>query len=231
MFADVAVYNRTVMTATQLPMVIDKAINAAYEKRDPAVVIIPKDLGWQEIDEYISSTGLYREHTWERPAAADEVQAAADMLIEAKRPYIYFGQGAKGTANELRELSDLLQVPLGSTYLAKPIIEGDEQAWMGSTGRVATKPSVDGAYHADSVLFIGTNFEFPMFNPEARFIDVNLRRAVLGDRHPAYLGIVADAPTFLRQLLAEVKTRKEAGVDLSSAHQGWYDALVADRAE
>lgn len=232
MFADVAVYNRTVMTPAQLPMVIDKAIAAAYEKRGPAVVVIPKDLAWAEVeDTYVSSAGVYREVAWERPAAHDDVVAAADLLIGARRPYIYFGQGAKGAADELRELSDLLQVPLGSTYLAKPILEGDEKAWMLSTGRVATKPGVDGAFHADAVVFIGTNFEFPMFNPKATFVDVNIRPSVIGDRHPAYLGILADAPTFLRQLLAEVKARKAAGEDLTSAHRAWYDAMVEDRAE
>lgn len=231
-FADVSVYNRTVMTAAQLPMVIDKAISAAYEKKGVAVVVIPKDLAWAEIeDTYIPSAGTFSAAHWDRSAREEDVKKAADLLIHGKRPYIYFGQGAKGAADELRELSDLLQVPLGSTYLAKPILEGDEKAWMLSTGRVSTKPGVEGARFAEEVLFIGTNFEFPTFNPNATFIDVNLRPSVLGDRHPAYLGVLADAPTFLRQLLAEVRKRKEQGEDLTSAHQLWYNAMVRNRAQ
>lgn len=42
MFADATVYNRTVMTAEQLPLVIDTAIRTAYAKRGPAVVVLPK---------------------------------------------------------------------------------------------------------------------------------------------------------------------------------------------
>ncbi|XCB29888.1 thiamine pyrophosphate-dependent enzyme [Arcanobacterium hippocoleae] len=102
---------------------------------------------------------------------------------------------------------------------------------MLSTGRVATKPGVEVAHTADSVLFIGTNFEFPMFNSEAKFIDVNLRPSVIGDRHPAYLGVLADARIFLRQLLTEVQDRKAAGVNLTSAHDRWYDAAVENRRE
>lgn len=231
-FSDVAVYNRTVMTAAQLPMVIEKAITTAYEQRGVAVVVIPKDLAWAEIeDDYVTSAGSYAEPQWERPARDEDVKKTADLLITAAKPLIYFGQGAEGAADELRELSDILAVPLASTYLAKPILEGDEKAWMLSTGRIATKPGVEAARYADSVLFIGTNFEFPMFNPDATFIDVNLRPSVIGDRHRAHLGIIADAPAFLRQLLAEVKARKEAGADLVSAHTAWYEAMIEDRAE
>lgn len=55
-FTDVAVYNRTVMTAEQMPHVVDEAIRQAYKYSGVAVVTIPKDLGWQPIeDNYVSS--------------------------------------------------------------------------------------------------------------------------------------------------------------------------------
>ncbi|CCI62665.1 pyruvate oxidase [Streptococcus dysgalactiae subsp. equisimilis AC-2713] len=51
MFEDVAIYNRTVMTAEQLPYVVDEAIRQAYAHKGVAVVTIPKDLGWQDIED------------------------------------------------------------------------------------------------------------------------------------------------------------------------------------
>lgn len=42
MFADVSVYNRTVMTAEQMPAVVDEAIRQAYAKRGVAVIPFPK---------------------------------------------------------------------------------------------------------------------------------------------------------------------------------------------
>lgn len=231
-FADVAVYKRTVMTAKQLPMVIDKAISTAYEKQGVAVVVIPKDFAWAEIeDDYIPSAGVYIQPDWDRPARDEDVKKVADLLINSEKPYIYFGQGVEGAADELREISQLLQVPLGSTYLAKPVFEGDEPAWMLSTGRLSTKPGVEFAAFSEDVLFIGTNYEFPSFNPEGRFMDVNLRPSVIGDRHPAILGVLADAPTFLRQLLAHLKERVAAGEDLTSKHQAWYNAALEARRE
>ncbi|MCS4533352.1 pyruvate oxidase [Neisseria montereyensis] len=234
MFADAAVYNRTVMTAEQLPQVVDTAIRQAYEKKGPAVVVIPKDFGWTEIDDnYVSSAQKYGTPQWQLPAKDEDVEEVLNLLEKAKRPIVYFGQGAKGAADELRELAKLLKLPMPATYLAKGILEGGEEFYMLSTGRVATKPGVDVARAADFVLFVGTNFEFPMFSPEATFVDVNLKPSVIGARHQTKLGIIADAPTFLRQLIAAAKKRYgEDGADYNNKginHDAWYAAAVEDK--
>ncbi len=146
---------------------------------------------------------------------------------------MYFGRGVAGVANELRELAQLLKLPMPATYLAKGILEGDEDFYMLSTGHVATKPGVDVARAADFVLFAGTNFEFPMFSKDATFVDVNLRPSTIGARHETKLGIIADVPTFLRQLIAAAK--KRYGNDGSGYatrginHDAWYEAAVEDK--
>lgn len=50
MFADVSIYNRTVMSPESLPHVVDEAIKAAYKFKGVAVVTIPVDYGFAEID-------------------------------------------------------------------------------------------------------------------------------------------------------------------------------------
>lgn len=239
MFASSAVYNRTVMTPEQLPEVIDTAIRKAYELKGPAVIVIPKDFGWVEIeDNYVSSAQKYSTPQWQLPANEEDVEKVLDLLEQSSRPIVYFGRGAQGAADELRELAALLKLPMVSSYLAKGILEGDEEFYMLSTGRVATKPGVDVARAADFVLFTGTNFEFPMFSEEATFVDVNLNPSVIGARHQTKLGILADVPTFLRQLLNAAKKRYgEDGANYASArarqqdsdYQAWYAAAVEDK--
>jgi len=229
-FADVAVYNRTVTTAEQLPHVIDAAIRQAYDRKGVAVVVIPRDLGWAQIpDDYVSSAGSYVQPTWTLGPRAEDVEQALELIAAAQRPIIYFGRGAEGASNELRELSELLQLPLVSTYLGKGILPDDYPGYMISTGRVATKPGTDVSRAADLVLFIGTNFEFgsSMFHPEASFIDVNLDTTSIGARHATTLGVRADATVFLRELLSLARSRAEAGVD----HSGWYRSALDDKQE
>jgi len=51
MYNGIAVYNKRVAYAEQLPKVIDEACRAAVSKKGPAVVEIPVNFGFQEIDE------------------------------------------------------------------------------------------------------------------------------------------------------------------------------------
>ncbi|PNK61173.1 pyruvate oxidase [Psychrobacter sp. FDAARGOS_221] len=234
MFSSASVYNRTVMTPEQLPQVVDTAIRKAFAKKGPAVVVIPKDFGWAQIeDNYVSSAQKYSTPQWQMPAKKEDVEATLDLLEKAQRPIIYFGRGAQGAADQLRELATILKLPMVSSYLAKGILEGDEEFYMLSTGRVATKPGVDVARAADFVIFAGTNFEFPMFSEEATFVDVNLQPSVIGARHQTKLGILADVPTFLDQLIKAAKARYgNDGAqfnDKAINHDAWYDAAVEDK--
>lgn len=235
-FADVAVYNRTVMTAEQLPAVVDAAIRHAYDRRGVAVVVIPRDLGWEQIDDdYVSSAGAYVQPEWTMGPRSEDVDHALDLIASARRPVIYFGRGADGAAGELRALSELLQLPLMSTYLAKGILSDDYPGYMISTGRVSTKPGTDVGHAADLILFVGTNYEFGgfMFNPDASFIDVNLDPTSIAARHATVLGIRADAPEFLRALLAAARSRLVTGVERAgwADPSGWYGAALQDKRE
>ena len=229
-FEDVAVYNRTVMTAEQLPAVVDAAIRHALAAKGVAVVVIPKDLGWKQIeDNYVSSASAWHEPEWKLPPSAEDVEKTLDMILAAERPVIYFGQGTRGHGAQLTELSELLGTPLVSTYLGRGVINDDFPAYMQSVGRVATKPAEDVARTMDMMVFLGTNYEFGArhFNPAAKFVDVNIDPTVIGARHAAEIGIRADAGEFLDALLAAAKARNlEAG----TLHTAWYQAAKDVRA-
>ena len=90
----IAVYNKRVAYAEQLPKVIDEACRAAVSKKGPAVVEIPVNFGFQEIDEnsYYGS-GSY-ERSFIAPALNEvEIDKAVEILNNAERPVIYAGYG------------------------------------------------------------------------------------------------------------------------------------------
>lgn len=113
------------------------------------------------------------------------------------------------------------------------MLDDDEASYMVSTGRVATKPAADVGRTADLLLFVGTNYEFGahMFSPDARFIDVNLDPSTIGARHRVEVGIRADARTFLRQLLAEARSREEAHTLAGVDHSAWLAAAREDKSQ
>ncbi len=85
-FADVSVYNRTVMTPQSLPHVVDEAIKAAYEHKGVAIVTIPVDLGFEEIDEQPFSTAHTHKTSVILPEEKD-LLAALPYLEKAKNQF------------------------------------------------------------------------------------------------------------------------------------------------
>ncbi|NLC24311.1 MAG: pyruvate oxidase, partial [Oxalobacter sp.] len=104
MFADVSVYNRTVMTPESLPHVVDEAIRRAYEYKGVAVVTVPVDFALVDIPDVPVSTAANHRSGVLMPDAAD-VDAAILLMAQAQRPVLYVGQGARGGAEEIMALS------------------------------------------------------------------------------------------------------------------------------
>ncbi|GAA2180100.1 pyruvate oxidase [Brooklawnia cerclae] len=202
-FADVAVFNRTATTAEGLPKLIDEAIRQAYTHKGVSVVTIPKDLAWTEIDDAVPTSAPY----WRTPLLPQPdpaaIRDALDVLSTAKAPLLYFGVGAKHAREELIELSDKLKLPMVSTHPAKGIVEDSHPAFLGSAGRVATKPAVEAGANADVILWVGNDIPFAQVvaNPEAKIIQVDIDPAKFGKRLPLVVPIQADAKATLRALI------------------------------
>ncbi|MGY4789752.1 pyruvate oxidase [Pediococcus pentosaceus] len=221
-FTDVAVYNRTVMTAEQMPHVVDEAIRQAYKYSGVAVVTIPKDLGWQPIeDNYVSSANLYQAPILPEPDVK-QVDEALEILSNAKHPVMYIGQGTRGAGSDIIALSEKLHIPIVTSALAKGIVPDSYKANMGSAGRVATKPGVEVLQAADAVMFVGSDFPFqPYFvAPDAKYIQVDIDASKFGRRHVVNLAILADSHKFLKVMLEKAET---------TAESKWYKAALENK--
>lgn len=220
MFADVAVYNRTVMTSESLPHVIDQAIKHAYKEQGVAVVTIPVSLGWEDIPDTFESTAASYRVNYPQPAAKD-VAETLRLIGEAKRPIMYIGLGAKGATEEVETFAKMYKLPIASSAPAKGIIPDDNPAYLASAGRVATKPSVEALQHADLILFMGSDFPFAkyFFDPQATLIQVDIDNTKFGKRHRTDLPILADVKATLQALIAAGTEQPETG---------WYKANIAN---
>ncbi|WP_102115581.1 pyruvate oxidase [Lactiplantibacillus plantarum] len=220
-FDDVTVWNRTAMTAESLPMMTDEAIRQAYAHNGVAVLTIPKDFGWAEIEDNFETNASV--HTVNYPApTAESVADAVKLIKAAKSPMIYFGVGAKDAAEELKAASEKFKMPLVSSVLAKGIIEDDYPAYLGSTGRVAPKPGAEIGFSTDLILWVGNNVPFSifLFNKKAKVIQIDIDSEKFGKRHHTNVAIQADA----RKALAAINAAGEARDD-----SAFYDAAVADK--
>ncbi|WP_420063106.1 pyruvate oxidase [Leuconostoc lactis] len=220
MYESIAVYNRRVATAEQLPHLVDDAIRTAIAKRGVAVLEVPADFGFTEIDAdalYYSplySSGLtYKEY---RSAPVDEadIDAAVELLNQAKRPIIYAGIGTMGHGPAVQELSRKLKAPIITTGKNFETFEWDFEGFTGSTFRVGWKPANEAVLEADTVLFVGTNFPFSevegTFRNVKKFIQIDSNPAMLGKRHRNDVAILGDAGDAITAILDKVTAVPES---------------------
>ncbi len=222
-FDPVAVWNHQIKRADQIPGMMDEAIRQAYAKMGPAVLILPKDFGWDKISDNFRVN--YDAHAVSPNYAApkkESVDAAVKLLKEAKNPVVYYGLGVKGAGKELKEFADKFKTPLMSSVLAKGIVEDKFPAYMGSIGRVAPKPSNDIQTHADLVVWVGNDTPFSLFffNPKAKVIQIDVDSEALGKRHAVDVPILADGKKTLQAIIDAGEERSESPL---------YKAAIADR--
>ena len=209
MYNGIAVYNKRVAYAEQLPKVIDEACRAAVSKKGPAVVEIPVNFGFQEIDE----NSYYGSGSYERrfiaPALNEvEINKAVEILNNAERPVIYAGYGGVKAGEVITELSRKIKAPIITTGKNFEAFEWNYEGLTGSAYRVGWKPANEVVFEADTVLFLGSNFPFAevyeAFKNTEKFIQVDIDPYKLGKRHALDASILGDAGQAAKAILDKV---------------------------
>ena len=222
-FDPVAVWNHQIKRADQIPSMMDEAIRQAYAKKGPAVLILPKDFGWDKIDDNyrVNYNAMQAVPNYAAPKK-DEVEAAVKLLEEAKNPVVYFGLGMKGHGDVLEKFAEKFKTPLMSSVMAKGVVEDKCPAYMGSIGRVAPKPSDDIQTHADAVIWVGNDSPFSLFffDPKAKVVQIDVDSEKLGKRHAVDVPILADGAKTLQAMIDAGQAREESPL---------YKAAIADR--
>ncbi|MGH2119120.1 pyruvate oxidase, partial [Aerococcus sp. L_32] len=215
MYDHIAVYNRRVAYAEQLPKLVDEAARMAIAKRGVAVLEVPGDFAKVEIDndQWYSSANSLRKYEPIAPAAQD-IDAAVELLNNSKRPVIYAGIGTMGHGPAVQELARKIKAPVITTGKNFETFEWDFEALTGSTYRVGWKPANETILEADTVLFAGSNFPFSevegTFRNVDNFIQIDIDPAMLGKRHHADVAILGDAGLAIDEILNKVDAVEES---------------------
>jgi acetolactate synthase I/II/III large subunit len=174
-----------------------------------------------------------------RPAqsagSASDVEAAARVLVEARRPVIYAGQGTlyAEASDDLVELSELLQVPVATTLEGKSAFPEDHPLSLGAAGVSLTGPGVQWIRDADLLLGVGAGLSrhgmYPTIPPGKTIVQITNDHRDFNKGYPTDFPILGDAKLVLRQLIDAVKdlvgTRRAEDrtvqTELAKARDAW----------
>jgi acetolactate synthase-1/2/3 large subunit len=226
-----------------LPLALRQATTTMLSGRPgPVNIDIPFNLFQEEADVEIEppSGG----HNLRRSGASpDDIVQAADMLLAAERPVLFIGHGVtlSEAATELTELAHRYSLPVISSPNGMGCIPMGDDLSLGFIGRNGVYPANQAGRHADLVVAVGARFDdrsasswIPGYSwnfPHTKLIHVDVDHAELGRNFPPTLGILADAKTFLRQILDELGKKAAPGetrtgawlAEIRAWRQEWHD--------
>jgi acetolactate synthase-1/2/3 large subunit len=217
-----------------LPLALRQAMTAMLSGRPgPVNLDVPFNL-FQEDDDVAVPPAAPAHGSQRSGAGPEQIAAALDMLLAAKRPVLFIGHGV--TLSEASEELTLLVNTLGLPVISSPngmgAFDMTQALSLGFIGRNGAYPANEAGRRADLVLAIGARFDdrsasswIPGYSwnfPHTKLIHVDVDWEELGRNYPPDLGILADARTFLRQVLAELPRRPARPGD---ALKGWHGEI------
>ena len=192
---------------------IPGAIAAAYEiagtgRPGPVLVDITKD-AQQAVAPFVWPPKIdlpgYRPVT---KAHGKQIQAAAALLAEAKKPVLYVGGGVvRGrAAAELLELAESTGAPVVTTLMARGAFPDSHPQHLGMPGMHGTVPAVLALQEADLIVSLGARFDdrvtgkAALFAPHAKVVHVDIDPAEISKIRTADVPIVGDVRDVLTDL-------------------------------
>jgi acetolactate synthase-1/2/3 large subunit len=222
----------------ETPNVLRRAFTRLRNGRGgPCLVEIPSDIFNEEVPEPLDYMPVVSTRYGPDPV---DVERAAAMLAEAKRPVIYAGTGVHWARAwpQLRALAELLAAPVTTSLGGKSAFPETHPLSAGSGGVAApaTMPHVLKA--ADVILGVGCSFtesSFAVPMPKGkRIIHATLDPNHLNKDVPIELGLIGDAALTLEALIAALKDRiREArdgaavAAEIAAVRRPWLERWSA----
>jgi acetolactate synthase-1/2/3 large subunit len=230
--AQVAKTTEPVTSADEVPNIMRRAFTQLRNGRGgPCVVEIPTDVFNEEMSGELDYTPVSAARYGPDPA---DVAKAAEILVAAKHPVIYAGQGIHYAEAwpQLAQLAELLAIPVCTSLGGKSAIPEDHPLSLG-TGGLAHPKAVHQFLHAADVIFgVGCSFtetSFGIAMPKGkRFIHSTLDPVDLNKDIAAELCLLGDAALTLDALIDAVEAlidgpRDQGAVtaEIAAVHEAW----------
>ena len=241
-------HNFLVKDAHDMAEVMKKAFHIARSGRPgPVVVDVPKDVSFNKVPYkgYPESVEM-RSYNPVRKGHSGQIRKALQLLMSAKRPYIYTGGGVllANATGELRQLVDLLNYPVTNTLMGLGAFPATDRRFLGMLGMHGTLEANNTMQNCDVLLAVGARFDDRVIgNPkhfaqnERKIIHIDIDPSSISKRVKVDVPIVGDVKDVLTEMIGMIreagsKPDEAALADWWKTIEGWRsrDCLKYDRA-
>ncbi len=230
-------HNFLVKTLADLPQALHEAFHIASSGRPgPVLVDIPKDV-FQAQAHYAPVSHIhlpgYKVYT---EGHAGQIRRAAQMIWEARRPFVYAGGGivAGEASEELAAFVEIVDAPAVCTLMGLGGLSSEHPNFISMPGMHGSYAANMGITETDLLIALGTRFDdrvtgrLAAFAPHAKVIHVDIDPAEIGKNRAAELPIVGDVKRVLKKLNAALEeTAPEMKSKHATARASWWMQVKA----
>ncbi|WP_157265189.1 acetolactate synthase 3 catalytic subunit [Azohydromonas aeria] len=223
-------HNFLVKDVRDLALTLKKAFHIARTGRPgPVVVDVPKDVSLKTAPFSYPDKVEMRSYNPVRKGHGGQIRKAVQLLLQARRPYIYSGGGVvlADAAAELRELADLLGYPCTNTLMGLGAIPASDPKFLGMLGMHGTYEANMTMQHCDVLLAVGARFDDRVIgNPahfaqvERKIIHVDIDPSSISKRVKVDIPIVGDVKEVLQELISQIREAQQRP-DQQALAQWW----------
>jgi acetolactate synthase-1/2/3 large subunit len=232
-------HNFLVKDVRDMVDILKKAFHIARSGRPgPVVVDIPKDVSFKKT----SYTGYpatveMRSYNPVRKGHSGQIRKALQLLLAAKRPFIYTGGGVlmSEASGELRALVDMLGFPCTNTLMGLGAYPASDRKFLGMLGMHGTVEANNAMQNCDVLLAVGARFDDRVIgNPkhfaqnERKIIHIDIDPSSISKRVKVDIPIVGDVKDVLTEMIGmlnETPTKPDA-----KSLAAWWETIEAWRA-
>ncbi len=214
-------WNYQVTSAEEIPEAIAKAFYIASSGRPgPVLLDIAKDAQFALFDfEYKKCTKI-RSYLPEYPVDPFQVKAAADIINQAKKPFVLFGHGVMiaHAEAELKEFIEKTGIPAAWTLLGLSALPSDHPLNVGMLGMHGNYGPNMKTNEADVIIAIGMRFDdrvtgkVAAYARQAKIVHLEIDPAEIDKIIKADAPVLGNAKKSLRMLIDNVNP---------NSHQEW----------
>ena len=218
-------WRKRVLEVAEIPGAVQEAFRQLKTGRPrPVHLEIPPDTLEDEGD-----AELLPPVTVARAAApAADIERAARLLLEARRPIIYAGGGvhASGAHEALAAVAEYIQAGVVQSAEGKGAVSDQSDLALGAA-LWPKNPLREYLDAADTILVVGSRCALAAFQPSQKIVQLDVDAEEIGRNHPVAVGLAGDARLTLERLLERLRTDAPPRPSRKREREQLRDALAA----
>lgn len=230
-------WNYQVTTPEEIPEAIAQAFFIAQTGRPgPVLIDITKDAQFGEVEFLYKKCKKIRSYVPEAPVDPFKVKAAAELIDNAKRPMLLFGQGViiSHAEKELQAFIEKTGIPAAWTLLGLSALPTDHPLNVGMLGMHGNYGPNVLTNEADLIIAVGMRFDdrvtgkVSAYVRDAKVIHLDIDVAEINKIIKADVAVLGDAKKSLKMLTDNVKSNshKEWLASFAKAYKTEYEKVI-----